>query len=164
MLAAQLKTLASLKPSKPTLSTLCMWVLLLQSCLFLTLWTVTLQDSLPMEFPRQEYWSGLPCAPPGDLPDPGIQTPPFMSPALIGRLLTISTTFLLQPLLILNFFGICYPNTILSFETYTKWAWIPHPIFGDKSHLPTQGLMFHSHILFWFPAITKILCDVIKKK
>ena len=25
------------------------------------------------EFPRQEYWSGLPCSPPGDLPDPGIE-------------------------------------------------------------------------------------------
>ena len=26
-----------------------------------------------MEFPRQEYWSGLPFLPPGDLPDPGIK-------------------------------------------------------------------------------------------
>ena len=26
-----------------------------------------------MGFPRQEYWSGLPCPPPGDLPDPGIE-------------------------------------------------------------------------------------------
>ena len=26
-----------------------------------------------MEFPRQEYWSGLPFPPPGDLPDPGIE-------------------------------------------------------------------------------------------
>ena len=28
---------------------------------------------LSMEFSRQEYWSGLPCPPPGDLPDPGIE-------------------------------------------------------------------------------------------
>ena len=26
-----------------------------------------------MEFPRQEYWSGLPCLPPGDLPDTGVK-------------------------------------------------------------------------------------------
>ena len=26
-----------------------------------------------MGFFRQEYWSGLPCPPPGDLPDPGIE-------------------------------------------------------------------------------------------
>jgi len=26
-----------------------------------------------MEFSRQEYWNGLPCPPPGDLPDPGIK-------------------------------------------------------------------------------------------
>ena len=32
-----------------------------------------LQDPLPMEFSRQEYWSGLPFPPPGDLPDPGIK-------------------------------------------------------------------------------------------
>ena len=28
-----------------------------------------------MEFSRQEYWSGLPCPPPGDLPNPGIESP-----------------------------------------------------------------------------------------
>ena len=26
-----------------------------------------------MGFPRQEYWSGLPCPPPGNLPNPGIK-------------------------------------------------------------------------------------------
>ena len=34
-----------------------------------------------MGFSRQEYWSGLPCPPPGDLPDPGVE-PEF--PALQG--------------------------------------------------------------------------------
>ena len=33
-------------------------------------------------FSRQEYWSGLPCLPPGDLPDPGIEPTSPMSPAL----------------------------------------------------------------------------------
>ena len=31
------------------------------------------QAPLPMGFSRQEYWSGLPCPSPGDLPDPGIE-------------------------------------------------------------------------------------------
>ena len=37
--------------------------------LFATLWTVAHQASLSMGFSRQEYWSGLPCLLPGDLPD-----------------------------------------------------------------------------------------------
>ena len=37
------------------------------------LWTVAHQAPLSMGFSRQEYWSGLPCPPPGDLPDPGIK-------------------------------------------------------------------------------------------
>ena len=40
---------------------------------FATLWTVARQAPLSMGFSRQEYWSGLPCPPPGDLPNPGIQ-------------------------------------------------------------------------------------------
>ena len=35
--------------------------------------TIGLQASLSMGFPRQEYWSGLPFPPPGDLPDPGME-------------------------------------------------------------------------------------------
>ena len=38
---------------------------------FATPWTVALQAPLSMGFPRQEYWSGLPCPLPEDLPDPG---------------------------------------------------------------------------------------------
>ena len=49
-------------------------VLVTQSCLTLsTPWTVACQALLSMEFPRQEYWSGLPFPSPGDLPDPGIE-------------------------------------------------------------------------------------------
>ena len=36
-------------------------------------WTVAHQAPLSKGFSRQEYWSGLPCLPPGDLPDPGIE-------------------------------------------------------------------------------------------
>ena len=36
-------------------------------------WTTALQAPLPMEFSRQDYWSGLPFPSPGDLPDPGIK-------------------------------------------------------------------------------------------
>ena len=46
------------------------------------------QAPLSMGFPRQEYWSGLPFPPPGDLPDPGIQPLSPVSPALAGRLFT----------------------------------------------------------------------------
>ena len=43
-------------------------------------------------FSRQEYWSGLPCLPPGDLPDPGIKLPSLTSLALAGKFFTTSTT------------------------------------------------------------------------
>ena len=36
-------------------------------------WTVACQAALSMGFSRQEDWSGLPCPPPGDLPNPGIK-------------------------------------------------------------------------------------------
>ena len=37
-----------------------------------------------MGFSKQEYWSGLPSPPPGDLPDPGIETATLAFPALAG--------------------------------------------------------------------------------
>ena len=44
-----------------------------------TPWSVAHQTPLSMGFSRQEYWSGLPFPPPGDLSDPGIEP---VSPAL----------------------------------------------------------------------------------
>ena len=66
----------------------------LQSCL--TLFDpkeYSLPASSVHRFSRQEYWSGLPCPPPGDLPNLGIEPMPLMSPALAGGLFTTSTTW-----------------------------------------------------------------------
>ena len=53
---------------------------------FVTPWTVTHQAPVPMEFPRQECWSGLPFPTPGDLPGPGVE---LASKALAGGFFTI---------------------------------------------------------------------------
>ena len=56
--------------------------------LFATPWTVAHEAPLPMGYPRQEYCSGLPCPPPRELPNPGIELEPPMSPALAGGFFT----------------------------------------------------------------------------
>ena len=53
--------------------------------LCVTPWTVARQAPLSMGISRQEYWSGQPCPPPGDLPDPGIEPLSLRSPALVGK-------------------------------------------------------------------------------
>ena len=64
----------------------CVW-------LFATLWTVACQVPLSMGFSGQEYWSGLPCPSPGDLPDPGMEPTSLGSPALAGGFFTTNTTY-----------------------------------------------------------------------
>ena len=56
--------------------------------LFATPWTVACQAPLSMGFSRQNYWSGLPFPPLGDLPDPGIELVSLESPALVGGFFT----------------------------------------------------------------------------
>ena len=65
--------------------------------LFATLWTVACQALLSMGFSRhegkmacKEYWSGLPCPPPGDLPDPGTKPVSPATPALQADSLPLS--------------------------------------------------------------------------
>ena len=73
-------------PHQPRL--LCMHAKSPQSCL--TLWDA-MDHSLPgssVGFFRREYWSGLPCPPPGDLPDLGIKLASLMSPPLAGEFFT----------------------------------------------------------------------------
>ena len=59
----------------------------------MTLWTVARQASLYLAFSRQESWNELPCPPPGDLPDPGIETTSCITPALAGRFFTPSAAW-----------------------------------------------------------------------
>ena len=77
-----------------TLCELCACVLSCFSCvqLFVTLWIVAHPGSSVL-LSRQDYWSGLPCPPPGDLPDPGIKPRSLTSPALTGGFFTTSATW-----------------------------------------------------------------------
>ena len=75
----------------------CMHAKSLQSCPHhVTPRTVAHQTPLSLGFSWQEYWSRLPCSPPGDLPDPGIKpTSPSYSPALASEFLSyMSNRFL----------------------------------------------------------------------
>ena len=58
-----------------------------------TPWTEARQAPLSMGFSRQEYWSGLPCPPPGDLSDPGIKPASVTSTCTSRQALTISATW-----------------------------------------------------------------------
>ena len=100
---------------------LCCAVLGHFSCfqLFATLWTVARQAPLSMGFCRQKYWSGLPCPPPGDLPEPGIEPESLVSPALAGGFFTTSATWEAQV------YSRCYAN-------------VSHPTCYLK--FPSQGL------------------------
>ena len=55
-----------------------------------TPWTIAHQSPLSVGFSRQEYWSGLPCPAPADLPDPGIDPTSLKSPASAGRFFSAS--------------------------------------------------------------------------
>ena len=60
---------------------------------FVISWTVAHQVPLSVRFSWQEYWSGLPCPPPGDVPDPGMEPTSLMSPELAGGFFTTSATW-----------------------------------------------------------------------
>ena len=59
--------------------------------LFGNSWTIARQAPLSMGFPRREYWSGLPCLSPGDLPDPGTEPAYLMYPLLADGYTTSAT-------------------------------------------------------------------------
>ena len=89
------------KPAKERISRLkigqwklCVCARSLQSFpIFATLWTVACQAPLSMGSFKCNYWSGLPCPPPGDLPDPGTELASLISPVLAGGFYTISATW-----------------------------------------------------------------------
>ena len=97
--------------------------------LFATLWTVAFQTPLSKGFSRQEYWSGLPCPPPGDLPDRRVKPVPLVSPVLQADSLPTEplgkpTTKSLLLLFILNFFFFCCAESCRAqaFSSCGEWG------------------------------------------
>ena len=78
--------------SKTTLS-VCMLSYFSHVWLFGTHWTAAHQAALSMWFSRREYWNGLLCPPPGDLPNQGNGSASLTSAALAGRFFTTSATW-----------------------------------------------------------------------
>ena len=77
----------------------CIYVALVCKCMLsrftcvwlcVTQWIVDYQVPLSMAFSRKEYWSGLPCPPRSDLPNPGIEPWFLKSPVLVCRFFTTS--------------------------------------------------------------------------
>ena len=132
-----------------------------------TLWTVACQASLSMGFSRQEYWSGLPCPPPGDLPNSGIE-PVSLHISCIGRCFASSAT-----LIALSIYSSCWglcrlgPMETVAIIRLQRWGWkrgsllprglgrasgrpwggiwssvghSPQPDPGPLAHLPRPGL------------------------
>ena len=99
--------------------------------LFVTPWSVAHQAPLSMGFPWQEYWSGLPCTPPGDLPNPGIE---LGSPALQAD------TLLSEPPGNSPLFCCCF---IFYFSVRLQWS----PLL----HLPDHGsFLLYRLIYHWY--------------
>ena len=69
---------------------LCHTVTSVMSESFAILWTMAHQAPLSMGFSGQEYWGGLPCPPPGDIPKPGTEPASLTSPALAVTCFTTS--------------------------------------------------------------------------
>ena len=110
-------------PERLQSTVLCCAVLSRFSCvrLFETLWTVTRQAPLFMGFFRQDYWSGLPCLSPGNLPDPGIEPTSPVAPALQAHSLLLSLwgslairEFFLNFLAIDEWFYVYFPSDSIS--------------------------------------------------
>ena len=92
----------------------------------MTLRTVVPQAPLSMEFFRQEYWSGLPFPPPGDLPDPGIKPMSLRSVELAGGFFTTNATWEARQ-----------APLSMGFSRQEHWSGLACPLPGD---LPNPGI------------------------
>ena len=130
--------------------------------LFVILWTIAHQAPLSMGFSRQEYWSEFPCSPPGNLPDPGIESKSLMSPALAGRFFNTSATWeILGVVYGLYYVEICSCSSYFLESFYHRWVsnfvksflyiyWDDHMVFIFQF----VNMMYH---IDWFRYIEESL-------
>ena len=106
--------------------------------LFMTLWTVTHQTPLSVGFSMQEYWSGLPFPPPGDLPDPGFKPTSSVFPVLQVDSLPLSHQGKLS-------LGMCSNSCPLSHGCCLTISSSAAPFFFCLQSLPASG----SFLISW---------------
>ena len=91
--------------------------------LFVAPWIVAHQAPLSMGFSRQEYWSGLPFPPPGDLPNPGIEPTPPASPALQEDSLPLSYQGSQVNKYVNHYNLVLHFNSTSGFSSSHVWMW-----------------------------------------
>ena len=107
-----------------------------------TLGTVAHQAPLSRGFSRQEYWSGLPCPPPGDLPDPEMGSAPLASPDLQADSFLLSHRG--SPLVSIAPFPWCHIVDIIQYVALSNLflslsnVHFRFPLFGSYDHLCTS--------------------------
>ena len=111
----------------------CVCMKITQSCLTLQRHGLACQAALSMAFSRQEYWSGMLCPPPGNLPDPGIEP---MGSIMLSSLPEESMSLLLSPAQVGGFFttsatwgagGICSKENLFIFTYIYIYIYIYYP-------------------------------------
>ena len=118
----------------------CVW-------LFVILWTRACQAALSVGFSRQEYWSGLPFPPPGDLPDPGIQliSKPTIVPLFHNLLFENVKVWKVGVLVAQSCLTLCYPvdcspagSSVCGILQARILEWIAMPSSRGSSQLRDQ--------------------------
>ena len=109
--------------------------------LLTTPWTAAHQAPPSMGFSRQEYWSGLPCPPQGDLPNPGIKLAFLVSPDLAGGFFTTSATWRRRHW---HFTPVLLPGNPMDGEAW--WAAV-HGVAKSRARLNDSTFAFHFHAL-----------------
>ena len=104
--------------------------------------TAARQATLYLEFSRQEYWSGLPCPPPGDLPDPGIK---LTSPASAGRFFHYRHLVSPKMYYIYTRFLVTKRNEVLIHDT--TWMTLENIILSERSQ--PQKTVYWVNPLLW---------------
>ena len=123
-------------------------------------WTIARPAPPSMGFSRQEYWSGFPCPPPRELPDPGMEPASLTSPALAGGFFTTSATWEALWIALIYFWMFnppCRPGINL-------WSWriilfIPCQIQLINIILRTVASPFMRDVDLWFPFLVISLSD-----
>ena len=92
-----------------------------------------------MEFSRQEYGSGLPFPPPGNLPNQGIEPASLVSPALAGRFFTTRATC--KPI---TGYDVSINNTGLHVFNIIKW--ISYCTYYFRAYFFIQLDVFEIHL------------------